>query len=257
MESISSQRFQALEKWLQTTKTKITQVNGQRRYGGPPEVWIGPPPRSNCEVYIKDIPRDCYEDVLIPLFCSVGPLWEFRLMMNFSGQNRGFAYAKYGPPCVAKNAIQQLHGHMLKPASQIHVSRSKEKRKLLITDLPAFTQRDELLQLLQRLIEGVETLSMISENRREDLTAQLVFSFHRAASMAKRVLGEDITEDLCTKKEEPQPPHIKEEMEHKEIHQIKEEEHLNGIKKAEEELHPDIREEDEEDITKFPSMMSL
>ncbi|XP_061547764.1 dead end protein 1-like isoform X1 [Phycodurus eques] len=187
---LNSERLQALEKWLKTTNTKVTQVNGQRKYGGPPEEWIGPPPGYNCEVYIKHIPRDCYEDLLIPLFSSVGPLWEFRLMMNFSGQNRGFAYAKYGSADVAKNAIHQLHGQMLEPGSHISVYRSTEKRQLVITDLPAFTQQDELLQVLHRLIEGVETLSLKSQRRREGLTAIAVFSSHHAASMAKRVLEE-------------------------------------------------------------------
>uniref|UniRef100_A0A4W6E2M4 DND microRNA-mediated repression inhibitor 1 n=1 Tax=Lates calcarifer TaxID=8187 RepID=A0A4W6E2M4_LATCA len=87
------------------TNTKLTQVNGQRKYGGPPEGERG----SRCEVFISQIPRDTYEDLLIPLFRSVGPLWEFRLMMNFSGQNRGFAYAKYSSSSVAANAVRLLN----------------------------------------------------------------------------------------------------------------------------------------------------
>lgn len=112
-------------------------------------VWTGPTPGARCEVFISQIPRDAYEDLLIPLFSSVGPLWEFRLMMNFSGQNRGFAYAKYGLAAVASDAIRMLNGYMLEPGSHLSVRRSTEKRHLCIEDLPANTNPGELLQVQQ------------------------------------------------------------------------------------------------------------
>ncbi|KAM9356789.1 dead end protein 1 [Symphorus nematophorus] len=184
------ERVQELEAWLKTTNTKLTQVNGQRKYGGPPEVWEGPAPGARCEVFISQIPRDTYEDVLIPLFSSVGPLWEFRLMMNFSGQNRGFAYAKYGSPAVATNAIHLLHGHMLEPGFRLSVRRSTEKRHLCVGDLPAATRQEDLLQVLRVLTEGVERVSVKAGPGIEGVSAIVAFSTHHAASMAKKVLVE-------------------------------------------------------------------
>lgn len=110
-------------------------------------VWDGPTPGERCEVFISHIPRDTYEDLLIPLFSSVGPLWEFRLMMNFSGQNRGFAYAKYGTPALATEAILKLNGYMLEPKCYLCVRRSTEKRHLCIGNLPAATKQEELMQV--------------------------------------------------------------------------------------------------------------
>uniref|UniRef100_UPI0037E7D6F2 dead end protein 1 n=1 Tax=Semicossyphus pulcher TaxID=241346 RepID=UPI0037E7D6F2 len=195
MESKQSQvlnleRVQELETWLKTTNMKLTQVNGQRKYGGPPEVWDGPLPGARCEVFISQIPRDAYEDQLIPLFGSVGPLWEFRLMMNFSGQNRGFAYAKYGSPAVATDAIRLLHGHMLEPGLHLSVRRSTEKRHLCMGDLPASTRQEELLQVLRVLTEGVERVSLKAGPGIEGVSAIIAFSSHHAASMAKKVLVE-------------------------------------------------------------------
>lgn len=109
--------------------------------------WDGPTPGARCEVFISQIPRDTYEDLLIPLFSSVGPLWEFRLMMNFSGQNRGFAYAKYGSPAMASSAVHMLHGHILKPGFHLSVRRSTEKRHLCMGGLPAVTKPGDLLQV--------------------------------------------------------------------------------------------------------------
>nr|XP_057919418.1 dead end protein 1 isoform X2 [Doryrhamphus excisus] len=184
------ERMQALQKWLKTSNTKLTQFNGQRKYGGPPEGWNGPTPGSNCEVFINHIPVDTYEDILIPLFSAVGPLWEFRLMMNFSGYSRGFAYAKYGTACLAKHAIQQLHGYMLEPGVHISVCRSTEKRNLCITNLPPTTKPDKLLQVLCGMTDGVERLSLKTGPGIEGVSAQVVFSSHHTASMAKRMLVE-------------------------------------------------------------------
>nr|XP_046261785.1 dead end protein 1 isoform X2 [Scatophagus argus] len=187
---LNLKRVQELETWLKSTDTKLTQVNGQRKYGGPPEVWDGPTPGARCEVFISQIPRDAYEDLLIPLFSSVGPLWEFRLMMNFSGQNRGFAYAKYGSPAVATDAIRLLHGHMLEPGFHLSVRRSTEKRHLCVGDLPASTRQEDLLQVLRVLTEGVERVSLKTGLGIEGVSAIVAFSSHHAASMAKKVLVE-------------------------------------------------------------------
>ncbi|XP_037551187.1 uncharacterized protein LOC119427623 [Nematolebias whitei] len=124
---LNIERVQALEDWLKTTDTKLTQVNGQRKYGRPPVVWDGPIPGPRCEVFINHIPHDTYEDVLIPLLNSVGPLWEFRLMMNFSGQNWDFAYARCGTAALATEAIHLLHGYMLEPGCHLNVCHSTEK----------------------------------------------------------------------------------------------------------------------------------
>ncbi|CAI5677309.1 dead end protein 1 [Oreochromis aureus] len=187
---LNLERVQALEIWLKATNTKLTQVNGQRKYGGPPEVWEGPTPGPRCEVFISQIPRDTYEDILIPLFSSIGPLWEFRLMMNFSGQNRGFAYAKYGSAAIAVEAIRQLHGHMVEPGYRISVRRSTEKRHLCIGGLPASTRQEGILQVLRMLVEGVERVSLKAGPGIEGVSATVAFSSHHAASMAKKVLVE-------------------------------------------------------------------
>ncbi|XP_077451296.1 dead end protein 1-like [Stigmatopora argus] len=187
---INVERMEALEAWLTTTQTKITQVNGQRKYGGPPEAWEGPKPGLKCEVFIKHIPRESYEDLLLPLFGSVGPLWEFRLMMNFSGHNRGFAYAKYGSADVAEKAVRELHGRELQPGRRLIVCLSNEKRCLHVTCLPTPADENELLQVLYGMAVGVEGLSLESQPRAKTVSAVVVFSSHQAAAMGKRVLGE-------------------------------------------------------------------
>ncbi|XP_074503930.1 dead end protein 1 isoform X1 [Sebastes fasciatus] len=216
---LNVERVKALETWLKATDTNLKQVNGQRKYGGPPEEWDGPSPGAHCEVFISQVPRDTYEDLLIPLFSSVGPLWEFRLMMNFSGQNRGFAYGKYGSPAVATEAIRLLHGHMLEPGFRLSVRRSTEKRHLCIGNLPATTRQQDLLQVLRVLAEGVERTSVKAGPGIEGVSAIVTFSSHHAASMAKKVLVEAFRRQFALNisikwqsavkpsQDEPAPPH--------------------------------------------------
>ncbi|XP_030621339.1 dead end protein 1, partial [Chanos chanos] len=184
---LNPQRLKSLEEWLNKTAITLTQVNGQRKYGGPPPGWTGLAPGHGCEVFISQIPRDVYEDRLIPLFQSVGPLYEFRLMMNFSGQNRGFAYAKYGDPVSATVAIQTLHHYRLQDGVRINVRRSTEKNQLCLEGLPASVEKEELFRSLQNLSEGVVSVSVQSKGGKE-LAALVRYSTHYAASMAKKML---------------------------------------------------------------------
>ena len=50
----------------------IVQRNGQRIYGGPPPDWSGPAPGKGCEIFCGKVPRDCFEDELVPIFQKVG-----------------------------------------------------------------------------------------------------------------------------------------------------------------------------------------
>lgn len=68
-------------------------------------------------------------------------------MMNFSGQNRGFAYAKYGSPAIAASAIQLLHGHMIEPGVSLCVRHSTEKRQLCIGGFPVSTRQADISQV--------------------------------------------------------------------------------------------------------------
>ncbi|KAM8847742.1 dead end protein 1 isoform 2-T2 [Synchiropus picturatus] len=170
------------------TNIQVTQINGQRKYGGPPPVWEGQAPGTRCEVYISQVPRDVYEDVLIPLFSRIGPLWEFRLMMNFSGQNRGFAYAKYGSPAIAFEAIRLLDGFMIEPGHRLVVRRSTEKRRIYITQLPSHIELQWLHQVLCAWFDGLQGISLKTECVTMKTYADVKFNSHHNASMAKKDL---------------------------------------------------------------------
>ena len=55
-----------------------------------PPRWTDAPPGCGTEVYCYRIPRDCFEDELVPVFAAVGRIYELRLMIEFSGTNRTY-----------------------------------------------------------------------------------------------------------------------------------------------------------------------
>lgn len=48
------------------------------------------------KVFIGKLPRDVFEDELIPLCEQVGPIWDLRLMIDpISGYNKGYCFVTY------------------------------------------------------------------------------------------------------------------------------------------------------------------
>ncbi|CAM9131762.1 unnamed protein product, partial [Lampetra fluviatilis] len=52
------------------------------------------------------IPRDMYEDELVPVLEKAGPIWDLRLMMDpLTGLNRGYAFLTY---CSRDSALESV-----------------------------------------------------------------------------------------------------------------------------------------------------
>uniref|UniRef100_A0A8D0G2N9 DND microRNA-mediated repression inhibitor 1 n=1 Tax=Sphenodon punctatus TaxID=8508 RepID=A0A8D0G2N9_SPHPU len=189
-DAVNQMNKAALLAWMKETGTQLVQVNGQRKYGGPPPGWVGDPP-SGSEVFIAKLPQDIYEDKLIPLFEGVGRLYEFRLMMTFSGLNRGFAYAKYTNLRSAQAAIAALNNFEVQAGCHILVCRSTEKCELSIRGLAFSVTQDQLLAMLQELTTGVQSVFLHrSTYKKPGQLAVVKYSSHRAAAMAKKALVE-------------------------------------------------------------------
>ncbi|XP_050168416.1 dead end protein homolog 1 [Myiozetetes cayanensis] len=187
--SINEDSKTSLLAWEKETGVKLVQINGQRRYGGPPPGWVGPPPPVGTEVYIGKLPQDLYEDVLIPLFQSVGKLYEFRLMMTFSGLNRGFAYARYSNYRGARNAIATFNNYEVRQGWAIMVCRSTQKRELSVDGLDTSVSQRDLEAILQRATQGVLSVTLhTSPHQEQAKLAVLKYSTHQTATLAKKAL---------------------------------------------------------------------
>lgn len=60
-----------------------------------------------CQIFVGKIPRDLFEDELVPLFEKAGPIWDLRLMMDpLSGLNRGYAFVTFCTKEAAQQAVK-------------------------------------------------------------------------------------------------------------------------------------------------------
>ncbi|XP_027873029.1 RNA-binding protein 47 isoform X6 [Xiphophorus couchianus] len=180
----------ALLSLMERTGYGMVQENGQRKYGPPPG-WSGPAPPRGCEIFVGKIPRDVYEDELVPVFETVGRIYEMRLMMDFDGKNRGYAFVMYTEKHEAKRAVRELNNYEVRPGRLLGVCSSVDNCRLFIGGIPKTKKREEILEEVSKVTEGV--LDVIVYASAADKMKNRGFAFveyesHRAAAMARRKL---------------------------------------------------------------------
>ncbi|XP_075469038.1 APOBEC1 complementation factor isoform X1 [Ascaphus truei] len=186
-----TQKEAALRALVQRTGYSLTQENGQRRYGGPPPDWDAPTPERGCEIFIGKLPRDLFEDELIPLCEKIGQIYEVRMMMDFNGNNRGYAFVTFTNRQDARNAIKQLNNYEIRNGRLLGVCASVDNCRLFVGGIPKTKKREEILVELRKVTEGV--LDVIVYPSAADKAKNRGFAFveyesHRAAAMARRKL---------------------------------------------------------------------
>lgn len=184
---------QALLSLMERTGYQMIQENGQRKYGGPPPNWSPsvPAPARGCEVFVGKIPRDCYEDELVPVFEKIGEIYELRLMMDFSGSNRGYCFVMYTKRDDAKRAVRELNNFEIRKGRFLGVCLSVDNCRLFVGGIPKNKQRHEIRTEMKKVTEGV--VDVIVYPSATDKAKNRGFAFveyesHRAAAMARRKL---------------------------------------------------------------------
>ena len=176
---------------MERNRCSIVQQAGQRRYG-PPEDWPGdgPPPKGS-EVFVGKIPRDCFEDELVPALEQAGTVYEMRLMMEFAGMNRGYAFVVYSSPSEAKECVRTLNGFEIRRGKMLGVCMSVDNCRLFVGGIPKKASREDMKIEMVKISEGV--VDVILYPSAADKSKNRGFAFvqyetHRAAAMARRKL---------------------------------------------------------------------
>ena len=121
---------------LERTGYPLVQQNGLRHYGPPPN-WDGSPPPRGSEIFVAKIPRDCFEDELVPVFEKVGIIYEIRLMMEyFNNLNRGYAFIVFSTAGEAKKCIKDLDNFEIRQGRTLGICLSLDNCRLFIGGLP-------------------------------------------------------------------------------------------------------------------------
>lgn len=72
----------------------------------------------NLQIFVGKIPRDLFEDELVPLFEKAGPIWDLRLMMDpLTGLNRGYAFVTFCTKEAAQEAVKLVSFFLQSPHS--------------------------------------------------------------------------------------------------------------------------------------------
>ncbi|KAJ8675044.1 hypothetical protein QAD02_010830 [Eretmocerus hayati] len=200
---------------LERTGYPLDVTTGQRKYGGPPPNWEGPTPGTGCEVFCGKIPKDMYEDELIPLFEKCGKIWDLRLMMDpMTGTNRGYAFITFTNRDAANQAVRELDNYEIKPGKSLKVNISVPNLRLFVGNIPKSKGKEEILDEFGKLTAGLTEVIIYSspdDKKKNRGFCFLEYESHKAASLAKRRLGTgrmkvwgcDIIVDWADPQEEP------------------------------------------------------
>uniref|UniRef100_A0A1I7ZQJ0 Heterogeneous nuclear ribonucleoprotein Q n=1 Tax=Steinernema glaseri TaxID=37863 RepID=A0A1I7ZQJ0_9BILA len=204
---------------LERTGYSLEVTVGQRKYYNPPN-YDGPehgPTGAGHEIYIGQIPKEIYEDTIVPLFETCGTIYDMRLMMDpVSGRNRGYAFMTFIENNAAQEAVKKFNGHEIIPGKALKVNVSVANTRLFIGNIPKSKSKDEILDELKKHTEGVVdciiyTSPDASESRKNRGFCFIDFIDHKAASDAKRRIAtgkvrpwnSDLVVDWAEQQEEP------------------------------------------------------
>jgi len=200
---------------LERTGYTLDVTTGQRKYGGAPPNWEGPSPGNGCEVFCGKIPKDMYEDELIPLFEKCGKIYDLRLMMDpMSGLNRGYAFITFSNRDEAQEAVKRLNSQEIARGKALKVNVSVPNTRLFVGNIPKSKGRDEIVDEFGKLSAGLQEVIIYSspdDKKKNRGFCFLEYESHKAASLAKRRLGTgrikvwscDIIVDWADPQEEP------------------------------------------------------
>lgn len=166
---------------------RVAQENGQRIFGPPldlPEEMLVR--EKGTEVFVGKIPRDCFEDELIPLFEKPGKIFKMRLMIDFSGKNRGYGFVQYFNRRNAKLAVEMLNGNEIRKNWFIGVMPSKNNNRLFFGNLPNNITRTEMINEIAKYTSGIKGAIYYGGSHRANGFGFVEYENHKMTALARR-----------------------------------------------------------------------
>ncbi|XP_046877499.1 heterogeneous nuclear ribonucleoprotein Q isoform X2 [Hypomesus transpacificus] len=204
---------------LDRTSYTLDVTTGQRKYGDPPpeSVYSGAQPTVGTEIFVGKIPRDLFEDELVPLFEKAGPIWDLRLMMDpLSGLNRGYAFVTFCTKEAAQEAVKLCNNNEIRPGKHIGVCISVANNRLFVGSIPKSKTKEQIVEEFAKVTEGLN--DVILYHQPDDKKKNRGFCFleyedHKTAAQARRrlmsgkvkVWGNVVTVEWADPIEDPDP----------------------------------------------------
>lgn len=143
------------------------------------------------EVFVGKLPRDVFEEDLLPLAHKYGELVEFRIMLDYSGYNRGYAFLTFKKRSEANAALKGLNNFEIRSGKLLGVCRSVDNCRLFVGGIPKSKKRPEIMEEMKKVSDGV--VDVIVYPSAADKTKNRGFAFveyesHKTAAMSRRKL---------------------------------------------------------------------
>eukprot|EP00794_Sanderia_malayensis_P000332 gene332-964_t len=186
-----------IKELLNRTGYSLDITTGQRKYGGPPPGWEGDAPgtgtRRFCsQIFVGKLPRDMFEDELVPMFEKFGQIYDFRLMIDsFTGLNKGYGFCTYATKEAAQKAVREMDKYEVRGGRKLGVCLSLPNDRLFIGSIPKSKTKQQIHEEFAKVTEGLSDVIVYISS--EDKTKNRGFAFlqyesHKAASLARRRL---------------------------------------------------------------------
>lgn len=168
-------------------ESNIIQANGCHTWQNPLTGVEFEPPNKTLEIFIKNIPKDMSKQELFTNFERFGEIYQFRLLIDYDGLNRGFAYLIYFVEKSALECLDCMGYFIIKPGVILDVEKSEERSNLLALGIPSQLSDEIIVCGFQQLFVNIN--NVLVQRRGNETVAILSFPNHAAALNAKRWSG--------------------------------------------------------------------
>uniref|UniRef100_A0A8C2HJL8 RRM domain-containing protein n=1 Tax=Cyprinus carpio TaxID=7962 RepID=A0A8C2HJL8_CYPCA len=172
---------------------------------------------SVLQIFVGKIPRDLFEDELVPLFEKAGPIWDLRLMMDpLSGLNRGYAFLTFCTKEAAQEAVKLCNNHEIRSGKHIGVCISVANNRLFVGSIPKSKTKEQIVEEFSKVTEGLTDVILYhqpDDKRKNRGFCFLEYEDHKTAAQARRrlmsgkvkVWGNVVTVEWADPIEDPDP----------------------------------------------------
>jgi hypothetical protein len=137
---------------------RVYQINGQKH------VKLLDPdqfPEPMSEVFASNLPRDLSVETLFVFFLRCGKIFEVRLLMDYSGSNRGKCFVRYMRVEASRRAVCCLDNEPITDDHRVAVNLSMDNTQLILKRIPACVPDDWLRAVIwEAMGEGLVNISM-------------------------------------------------------------------------------------------------
>ena len=172
-------------------ESHVIQSNGCRIYTNPMGSSKFPIPKDQIEIFVRNLPRDCFENEILPHFERFGPIYKFRLLIDYDSLTRGYGYLIFYLEKSALMALDVMMYYIIRKDVIVDVDISHEKSKLMAMNVPSNHSDEDIKQQFMKIFKQISNITIIRQNdvnmkANSSCKALLEFPSHQDALIAKQ-----------------------------------------------------------------------